>query len=98
MESPMTKILFPPTETENPDREAIEFEAVVDGRNISCSVPYQILYDHFEAEYSDPLFAFMTCRQVVEQIVERRIRAQRLDADGGIRLSETDFAPGDTHP
>ncbi len=87
----MTDIIFPPTEAENPDQEVIEFQAYVDGKAINCAMPYRLLYERFEAEYSDPLFAFMTCRELLEKLVERRIRDGRFDGEGSILLAEHDF-------
>lgn len=87
----MTNIVFPPIETENPAREILEFNANLNEKTIKCAVAYQALHDHFDAEYSDPLFAFMTGRSQIEALVAQRIAENRFEKDGSILLTSSDF-------
>jgi len=69
----MTSIVFAPIEEEDSEQKCIVFNAEVDGNSIECTITYEALTDHFEAEYSDPLFAFMMARSEVEKIAEKMI-------------------------
>ena len=69
----MIDIIFAPIEEENPEQEHIEFNAEADGKVIECAITYEALTDHFEAEYSDPLFAFMMARAAIEKLAEKMI-------------------------
>ncbi|MES9906382.1 MAG: DUF1488 family protein [Sedimenticola sp.] len=88
----MTGIVFTPIETENSAREIIEFDAVKQGRQIiKCAVTYQALYDHFDAEYSDPLFAFMSGRSIIESLVSQRIVDNLVEKSNRLLLQSSDF-------
>lgn len=71
-------IKFPPIEEENAKLEHIEYNAVVDGETIDCAITYEAMYDHYEAEYSDPLFAFMTARSTIEGLTATMIKDGRV--------------------
>ena len=64
-------ITFSPIEEENPIKECIEFNAKADGNVIDCAITYEALTDHYEAEHSDPLFAFMMARTDIENLVKK---------------------------
>jgi len=69
----MAEVIFEPIEEEDGEQNNIVFNADVDGNVIECAISYQALTDHFEAEHSDPLFAFMMARSEVEKIAEKMI-------------------------
>ena len=69
----MAEIIFAPIEEEDSTEECILFNAEHNGKTIECAVTYEALTDHYEAEYSDPLFAFMTVRAKVEKLAEKMI-------------------------
>jgi len=87
----MGTITFPPIETENQNLEIIEFEAVHDGKIIKCCVAYQALYDHFDAGFSDPLFAFMSGRSTIEHLISQRIADNHFEKDETLLLTSSDF-------
>lgn len=91
MDCSMTNIVFPPIETENPARKIVEFDAHQDGKTIKCAITYQALYDYFDAEFSDPLFAFMIGRSKIEPLALQRIADNRFEKDGTILLKPSDF-------
>ena len=87
----MGECVFPPIEHENNPAELIEFDAMLDGKTVKCSVSYEALRDHFEADYSDPLFAFMTGRSQIETLICKFIGEGRFEQDGGILVTTKDF-------
>jgi len=87
----MGEYVFPPAEEENNQAELIEFDAGLDGETIKCAVEYQALRDHFDADYSDPLFAFMTGRAQIESLARKLIDEGRFEQDGGILISTRDL-------
>jgi hypothetical protein len=88
-------IIFPPIETENQTQQTIEFEVKLDSSTMKCAVTYKALYDHFDAEYSDPLFAFMSGRSTIESIITKKIKDNHFDLDDGIIIQSSDFHLGD---
>lgn len=88
----MPNILFPPIETENPSEQTIEFDVSIDGSIMKCAITYDALNDHFEAEYSDPLFAFMSARPDIEHLVTKRISDNLYTIDKGILLTSSDIS------
>jgi hypothetical protein len=84
-------ITFPPIETENTSQETIDFIVIVDSSTIKCTVTYKALYDYFDAEYSDPLFAFMSGRPVIESLITNRIKNNHFDFDKVIAIQSSDF-------
>lgn len=84
-------ITFPPIEEENHQTESIEFNAELDGKTIQCAMTYDALRAHFDAEYSDPLFAFVQGRPEIEPLAARLISEGRLEADGSLLLTRQDF-------
>ena len=87
----MVDITFAPIEEENPDREEITFSAEMDGNMINCAITYQALRDHFDADYSDPLFAFMDARSDIEERARKLILEQRL-TNNSLLLTTSDFS------
>ena len=65
----MTNIVFSPDEEEDDSEKVIRFEVIVDGLVIPCSASYSLLSEFFDADYCDPLFAFMTGRPKIERAV-----------------------------
>ncbi len=76
----MSKVSFEPIEEEDSALEHIVFNAEFDGEKISCAITYEALTDHYEAEYSDPLFAFMMVRSEVEALAEKMILNGQADS------------------
>jgi hypothetical protein len=87
----MGECVFPPIEHENNQLELIEFDAMLDGKTVKCAVSYEALRDHFEADYSDPLFAFMTGRSQIETLICKLIGEGRFEQDGSILITTKDF-------
>jgi len=67
----MVGVTFEPIEEENVENEQIVFNADMDGQRIQCAITYQALRDYFEADYSDPLFAFMEARSKIENLANK---------------------------
>lgn len=76
----MAKVTFAPIEEEDTVEEHIVFNAELEGNEIQCAITYEALTDHFEAEHSDPLFAFMMARAEVESLAEKMISSGSVDA------------------
>jgi hypothetical protein len=87
----MLNVTYPSIETENSEKELIEFEAICGGQTIKCAVTYQALYDHFDAKYSDPLFSFMSERKKIEAIATQFITDRKRQDDGSILITSTNF-------
>ncbi len=67
-------IEFPPGETDDTRRRIIWFLVVVHGQPIQCGIAYQALRAHFEADFHDPLPAFVAHRARIEALVMALIR------------------------
>jgi hypothetical protein len=87
----MPDILFLPIETENPLQQLIEFEVISNGKHIRCSITYDALNVHFDAENSDPLFAFMSGRPKIESLIAQRIKNGNNIVDENILIDASDF-------
>ncbi|MFV2045440.1 MAG: DUF1488 domain-containing protein [Anaerolineales bacterium] len=88
----MTNIIFPPLEEENPDNETVDFHVQLDGIDIECTVSYEVLRKHFDADYADPLFAFMTGRSKFEKMIRERLLAGHHTETASIDLVSADFS------
>ena len=55
------------------EEQCIVFNADADGRKIICAISYDAMNEYFEAEESDPLFAFMMARSAIEKLAEKMI-------------------------
>jgi hypothetical protein len=87
----VSNITFPSIETENPSQQLIEFDVNVDGSTMKCAITYKALYDHFDAEYSDPLFSFMSGRPAIESLISKLINENKYDLDDGIIIDTSDL-------
>jgi hypothetical protein len=85
------EITFPSIETENTSQQTIEFDVIIDSSTIKCAITYEALYEHFDAEYSDPLFAFMSGRSAIESIVIKRIKDNQFNLDEGVLIQSSDL-------
>ncbi|MDH5570634.1 MAG: DUF1488 domain-containing protein [Gammaproteobacteria bacterium] len=84
----MMDIIFAPIEEEDSDLEYIVFNATQGGVVIECAISYQALNEHYEAEYSDPLFAFMMARSEIEKIAEKMISSGQVKDNKLLIMSE----------
>ncbi|HIA07544.1 MAG TPA: DUF1488 family protein [Chromatiaceae bacterium] len=82
---------FPPAETDDTKQKLIIFDAIKDGNTTVCNLAYALIDEHYEGEYSDPLFAFMQVRTEVEGIAARLIEQGRFEDDGSIVITEADI-------
>ncbi len=88
----MTSIQYPPQETNDIRHYMVAFPALVNGTRVDCAISYQALRNHFGADYEDPLPAFTTHRQRIEQLAAQFIRQQRFEPDGTILIRSYDIA------
>jgi len=84
-------VTFPSTEEENNSLELIIFPANQEGKAIECAITYTALRQYFDADYSDPLFAFMSGRKDIEDIASRLIAEGRFEEDGLILIKPEDM-------
>ncbi|MDH5189871.1 MAG: DUF1488 domain-containing protein [Gammaproteobacteria bacterium] len=87
----MSKVIFPPLEEEDDSEEVVHFEAIVNGVTIHCSVSYGVLSEFFDADYCDPLFAFMTGRSKIEEAVCKKLKNMNIDSDNTILINRDDI-------
>jgi len=85
-------IHFASQETNDLRRYVVVFPALVNGQPVECAISYQALRQHFGADYEDPLPAFTTHRQHIEQLAAQFIRQQRFEPDGTILMRSYDIA------
>lgn len=88
----MTSIHFSPQETNDIRSYVVAFPALVNGQRVECAISYQALWQHFGADYADPLPAFTRHRQPIEQLAAQFIRQQRFEPDGTILIRSYDIA------
>ena len=74
-------IEFPPGETDDTSTWVVWFLAVVHGQQITCGISYHALRMHCGADFDDPMPAFVTNRQRIEQIITTRISHGRFEED-----------------
>jgi len=91
-EMSVAPIEFPPGETDDKNRWIVWFLAVVNGERIKCGMSYQTLRDHFEADFYEPLPAFVAHRQRIEQFTAQFIRQGRFGPDGRILIRSHDMS------
>ena len=90
----MPSIEFAPQAMDDKTRYVIAFSALINGKPIECAISYQALRNHFGADYDNPMPAFITYRQRIEQLATTFIRQDRFESDGNILLRSHDIAPG----
>jgi Protein of unknown function (DUF1488) len=75
------RIAFPPGETNDTTRWIVWFLAVVNDKQIHCGISYQALRTHCNADFHDPMPAFVANRHRIEQLITALIRQGRFEDD-----------------
>ncbi len=81
---------FPPIEAVDEFTEAVNFKAIVDGRDVLCCISFEALEDNFDARGSSHLHAFKKNRGTIEAIAETLINIGRYESDGRIVIRSAD--------
>ena len=89
----VAEIEFPPHERGDERRHVILFPALIEQRQVECAISYQTLWLYFDADYNNPLPAFMVHRQRIEQLAAQCIRNARFESDGTLMLRSQDITP-----
>lgn len=84
------EIQFLPGETENFDRDAVNFRATVDGTPVMCLVSCEALTDRFRADFREPMPAFVENRTTIEDVARRLIGAGRVQ-NGELLIRSADL-------
>jgi hypothetical protein len=86
------EIVFLKGEGKNPFTQAIIFSALVDEKNIECSVSREVLEDCYNADWeSTALNVFINNRSNFENIAEGLILNGRFEQDGSITIRVSDL-------
>src|SRR5262245_29504674 len=93
-EDAVSSIQFTPQATDDKTRYVIAFSALMGSKRVECAISYQALRNHFDADYDNPMPAFITHRQRIEQLAAAFIRQDRFESDGTILIRSHDIAPG----
>jgi hypothetical protein len=88
----MPSIHFAAQETTDSRHYVVAFPALINGTQVGCANSYQALWQHFGADYDDPLPAFRRHRPHIEQLAVQFIRQQRFGLDGTILIRNYDLA------
>lgn len=84
------QIVFLPGETDDQQRWVVWFLAVIEGRQITCGVSYQALRDHFDADFYEPMSAFLAHRSAIEQVTARFIAQSQFEDDDTVLMRSQD--------
>jgi len=84
------QIVFLPGETDDQQRWVVWVRAVVNDRPITCGVSYQTLRDYFEADFDDPLPAFLAHRPAIEWLMTRFIKQDKSEEDDTVVMRSPD--------
>jgi hypothetical protein len=72
-------------------RKVVWFSAIVDDKSIDCGVSIEALADHFGAFYDDPLPAFRSHREHIQEAATTPITQRRFEDDGTIIIRSADL-------
>lgn len=72
-------------------RKVVWFSAIVDDKSIDCGVSIEALADHFGAFYDDPLPAFRSHRERIQEAATTLITRRRFEDDGTIIIRSADL-------
>ena len=72
-------------------RKVVWFSAIVDEKSIDCGISIEALADHFGAFYDDPLPAFRSHREQVQEIAAKLINERRFEDDATILIRSSDL-------
>jgi hypothetical protein len=72
-------------------RKVVWFGAIVDDKSIDCGVSIEALTEHFGAFYDDPLPAFRSHRERIQEAATRLITQRRFEDDGTIIIRSADL-------
>lgn len=72
-------------------RKIVWFSAIVDEKSIDCGISIEALADHFGAFYDNPLPAFRSHRQRIQDIAAKLINQRRFEDDGTIFIRSSDL-------
>ena len=72
-------------------RKVVWFGAIVDDKTITCGISIDALADHFGAHYDDPLPAFRSHREQVQETAAKLITERRFEDDGTILIRSADL-------
>lgn len=72
-------------------RKVVWFSAIVDDKAIDCGLSIEALTDHFSAFYDDPLPAFRSHRERIQEAATRLITQRRFEDDGTIIIRSVDL-------
>lgn len=93
----MAKVIeFPPSARSEFDRDAISFQAVVDGKPILCIVKAELLRSHFEPLAHTELQllnCFASHRVALEATARQLIEAGQIDAKGEVLITTKTYRP-----
>ena len=82
---------FPAQAIEDRMRLVVSFPAVVDGRQIECSISFEALKDRFGmSDFYDSIPHFTTHRRHIERIAANLIVHGRFENDGTILIRAAD--------
>ncbi len=90
----VSSIQFAPQAMDDKTRYVIAFSACIDSKWVECAISYQALWNHFGADYDNPMPAFITHRQRIERLAATFIRQDRFESDGTILIRSHDVTPG----
>jgi hypothetical protein len=72
-------------------RKVVWFSAIVDDKSIDCGVSIEALADHFGAFYDDPLPAFRSHRERIQEAATTLITQRRFEDDSTIIIRSADL-------
>lgn len=73
-------------------RKVVWFSAIVDDKSIDCGVSIEALADHYGAYHDDPLPAFRSHRERIQEAATRLITQRRFEDDGTIIIRSADLS------
>jgi hypothetical protein len=82
----MANIQFLPGEMHDRMWGVVSFLVMVDGEQICCAISIEALMDHFGANYSDPMPAFLANRHRIEHIAGELLASGQLESDGTVLI------------
>jgi hypothetical protein len=72
-------------------RKVVWFSAIVDDKSIDCGISIEALAEHFGAFYDDPLPAFRSHRERIQEVTSRLITQRRFEDDGTVIIRNSDL-------
>jgi Protein of unknown function (DUF1488) len=72
-------------------RKLVWFTAIVDEKSVQCGISIEALRDHFGAFYDDPLPAFRSHRERIQQTAAELINQRRFEDDGTVLIRSADL-------